>query len=1722
MSLKPQTLLPKTTLFLPLLESHSRRSFPRAIPSPLPPLRFPHLPNNLHSKVVQGLRFDGPLMEINDILEMEDGEFEIETCITRTLPPALTLDQGLDRIKEAVEKLKLNPPPSSTSSGVFRFQVAVPPSAKALNWFCCQPESSSVFPLFFISKDTNEPSFKSLVLNETRGVFGIGAAVYFTRNSSGTSGEKNRPKRYISNESSPIMAYGFVDFDFNKKLSVTENQAGSYYFIIPQIELDECEGVSILSATLAWCNYSLSTFEEALNSFDSSLIQAYSHSLPTVEKHYTRNLLSSLRKLNVDEDRIIPMVYLNTLLPCGKYVVDDLKELREAQSSRQFCVRLSASIVVSNNMLDQNSGLSYSLQDCANINTVWASLIIEECSRLGLMYFCVAPGSRSSPLAIAASTHPRITCVVCYDERSLAFHAVGYSRGSRKPAVVITSSGTAVSNLLPAVVEASQDFVSLLLLTADRPTELQDAGANQSINQINHFGSFVRFFFNLPAPTDCIPARMVLTTVDSAVHWATSSPCGPVHINCPFREPLENSPSKWMSSCLKGLDFWISSAEPFTKYFDVQCAHACNISPHDMSEVVNAIQKVNQGILIIGGIHTVDEMWAVLLLAKHLSWPVVADILSGLRLRKLLTSFPEIKPNILFIDHLDHSLLSDAVNDWMHVDVIIQIGSRITSKRVSKMLENCSPCSYIMVDNHPFRYDPSHIVTHRIQSSIIKFANYIMQVEFLQKRNKWSSYLHTVNLMVARELSFQISAEYSLTEPQVAQVISSELSSDTALFIGNSMAIRDADMYGHGWSSCDSTSAMVLNSGALCQLVWVVGNRGASGIDGLVSTAVGFAVGCNKRVICVIGDVSFLHDTNGLALLKQRTSRKPMTVLVNNNHGGAIFSLLPIAERTEERILNQYFYTSHDISIRGLCMAHGVKHVEVQTKADLHDALVRSKHQELDCVIEVVSSIDSNATFHSILRKFARQAADRALRFLLRLPVEDSFSDFFCCKVQSIKYSIYRIPLCAPPTMSTVDHSSTSFYREGFIISLSLEDGSVGFGEVSPFNVSNANLLEVEEQLRFLLHKMKETEISCFLPLLKGSFSSWIWTHLGILPSSLFPSVRCGLEMAILNALAARQGLDLLSLLHAQNIEAIPKRSSNVKICGLVDSSGTPTEVANIVAKLVEEGFGAIKLKVARQRSPLHDAEVIQEVRKKIGYEIELRVDANRNWTYAEATEFGSLVKECDLQYIEEPVQNEADIIKFCEESGLPVALDETIDCLQENPLNVLMKYTHPGIVAIVIKPSVVGGFENTESLAQWAHKHGKMAVLSATYESGLGLSAYIHLSCYLDLNYGEVSRLMNMKTGKTGPSVFHGLGTYQWLKEDVATGPLKISCNQHSGFVEASIADANQLLQSFQINHNIICKEYTGEEVRSYLLPVDVNGISYCIQVQEIGESSHDNILIFLHGFLGTSEDWIAIMKAVSRGARCISINLPGHGRTQIQYLGDKDTILRTRLSIEVVADVVHTVINHITPEKVTVVGYSMGARIALYMALRFTEKVNGAVVISGSPGMKNEAARKVRRAIDDSRAQSLVSNGLDIFLETWYAGQLWNSLREHPKFNQIVSSRRNSHEGVLNLAKVLSNSSIGRQLPLWDDLNRIKTPLLIVVGEKDEKFKKIAQDMCIAIDGSKKSGDDNLTDDNVMCEMVEISNCGHAVHLENPLPLISALGRFLHRLDRYRSSSN
>ncbi|KAI5383507.1 hypothetical protein KIW84_070768 [Lathyrus oleraceus] len=475
-----------------------------------------------------------------------------------------------------------------------------------------------------------------------------------------------------------------------------------------------------------------------------------------------------------------------------------------------------------------------------------------------------------------------------------------------------------------------------------------------------------------------------------------------------------------------------------------------------------------------------------------------------------------------------------------------------------------------------------------------------------------------------------------------------------------------------------------------------------------------------------------------------------------------------------------------------------------------------------------------------------------------------------------------------------------------------MEDGSVGFGEVAPLQIHKENLVDAEYQLRFLIHAMKQVDISSFLSLLKGSFSYWIWNELGILPSSIFPSVRCHLEMAILNAIADSKGSNLLDVLNpSTNVNSKCEKSSEVPICALLDSNKSASEVANVVAALVKEGFSVIKLKVARGRDPVQDATLIQEVRKKVGCQIIIRVDANRNWTFEEAMKFGSLAKDCNLQCIEEPVQDEDDILKFYEESGLPVALDETVDKIQENPLKKLLKVTHPGIVAVVIKPSVVGGFENAGLIAQWVHQHGKMVVVSSAFESSLSLSAYTQFSSYLEVQRLSTFKLLDFKAA---PSVAHGLGTYRWLKEDITLDPLLIGRNPRSGLVEASVENASRLLHNFQVNQNVICNIIAEEKVCRYQLDVEHYSLSCSFEVY-----------------------WITIMKTFSESAKCISIDLPGHGKSVLH--GVERVAEEPWLSLEIVGDILHKVIHHVAPAKVTLVGYSMGARIALYMALKFLE---------------------------------------------------------------------------------------------------------------------------------------------------------------------------------------
>ncbi|KAG6548096.1 hypothetical protein Mapa_010376 [Marchantia paleacea] len=1401
------------------------------------------------------------------------------------------------------------------------------------------------------------------------------------------------------------------------------------------------------------------------------------------------------------------------------------------------------------------------LEKVVNINALWAKLIVEECCRLGITYFCVAPGSRSSPITAAAAANPRITCVPCIDERSMGFHAVGYGRGANKAAALITSSGTAVSNLLPAVVESSQDFVPLLIITADRPPDLHDSGANQTIDQGKHFGGFVRYHANLPAADDKLPARMVLTTVDSAANKAMSAPSGPVHINIGFREPLAGTPQTWNIACLKGLERWIATAAPYTQYIDCNPKLLGGVHPTyvaDLEGIAELLESAAEGMIIVGGLSAAEETWAVALLAQHLGWPVVPDILSGLRIGKVMCSSRVGERKVNIIHHFDQVLLSSSVSQSLRPDVVLQIGSRLTSKRLSQFLEAASPEAYIVVEEHSSRHDPSHIVTHRVQSSAADFSYTIMNATVSKPRTSFCSRLQILSEVVQREVLLRLQAESSLTEPYVAHYVVSCLPSDSALFLGNSMPIRDSDMYAHGALNLVGDKHEDIWEHTLPHLGARVGaNRGASGIDGVLSTAIGFAAGSRKRVTLLVGDVSFLHDTNGLTLLSERVGQPPVTVVVVNNRGGGIFSLLPVADTLPETSFTSFFTTPHTVDLKKLCQAHSVDHWYVKSKEDLKTALQVVQRSPLNCVMEVESTIEENADFHRFLQVSIGQAVTRAFH-VISLSSQLGNEVDFGSRISEAEYIHHRFALKAPPTTKMKLSSSGDETREGFLVRVTLFNGTSGIGEIVPLEgLHEESLLDAEEQLRLVITKLRGLHLLSTLALLNGSFGEWLAAVAGIQEKTILPSVRMGLEMALLGALGSTRSCSLLQLLCGvphSTLAGPVDINPNVRICGLLDSEGSAEDVADAAADLVKEGFCTLKLKVGRRSSPLEDADVLKSIRKRVGPRICLRADANRKWSLQQALLFAKSVQSCGLQFLEEPVRNLQDMLQFCKQTVLPVALDESLDENLHNVENLLQMYARIGVVAVVMKPSRVGGFEHACKIAQYAQLQGMMVVISSAFESSITLATLAQFAAYVDWKRLKAMPSATCDGSPEQPkanvesAIAHGLGTYKWLKDDP-----QLHVRSSKDGMEICCVEAAEHLECVQSSLSFKQPIFDRCHLSTYSIKVNLPFGSYSFHIKELGSENSKSAdkeptLLFLHGFLGNGEDWLPVMDALSLTSRCISVDLPGHGHTAVETSISTPLQSSTKpendfsdadgaWSVQGLASALSELVQRLGEDHVILVGYSMGARIALHMALNNSQRVSAAVVVSGSPGLHSSAARELRAADDDALAASLCEGGIHSFVDRWYSQPMWKSLRAHPDF-ELIKRSRVENQDVHSLAKSLSSFSTGRQRSLWGDLSNGEVPLLFVVGQEDAKFVDVAYQMLETRKRTSQSGQNGKYGKSLMAAksqsneessspgdsgiyakdvgddrrtaLLAIEGCGHCVPVESPLRLVKALREF------------
>ena len=572
-----------------------------------------------------------------------------------------------------------------------------------------------------------------------------------------------------------------------------------------------------------------------------------------------------------------------------------------------------------------------------NLNYAWGSLLMEELIRNGVDYFCISPGSRSAPLTASVASNPKAISFIHYDERGAAFHALGYVSATKRPCVLISTSGTAAANYFPAIIEASKKKLPLIVLTADRPPELRQTGADQTIDQVKIFGDYVRWQFDLPCPTKEIKPQVVLTTIDQAVYRTKGVPAGPVHINCMFREPL--APVKAQenySQYLNDLRAWQESGQPYTIYSSPKQS----ISTSQKQQINQAIRQIRNGVIVVGKLSNSLEQKAVLKLAEYLQWPIFPDITSGLRIGC-------DHQNV--VSYFDQLLISEKFCMSLKIDGVLHLGGRISSKRWYQFIEQVTPAQYIMVNNHPLRNDPLHCVSLRIESDVVSFCDAMMGEKEVIQNLKHVQKLKSASDKIHALFDRLISQSKNLSEPSVTRLVTEHIPKDHGLFLANSMPIRDVDMYGH----------------PLNAPVMIGANRGASGIDGTIATAAGFAVGLNKPVTLLIGDLAFLHDLN--SLIMARALATPFVMIVLNNNGGGIFSFLPIAKATD--VFEQYFGTPHNLTFESAAQLFKLNYAAPRTNADFIQEYERALKSKTATVIEIMSDRQQNSKIHQDIEK---------------------------------------------------------------------------------------------------------------------------------------------------------------------------------------------------------------------------------------------------------------------------------------------------------------------------------------------------------------------------------------------------------------------------------------------------------------------------------------------------------------------------------------------------------------------------------------------------------------------------------------------------------------------------------------------------------------------------------------------------------------------------------
>jgi 2-succinyl-5-enolpyruvyl-6-hydroxy-3-cyclohexene-1-carboxylate synthase len=545
--------------------------------------------------------------------------------------------------------------------------------------------------------------------------------------------------------------------------------------------------------------------------------------------------------------------------------------------------------------------------------------IVDDLVRFGMEHACLSPGSRSTPIALAMWRHPHVRVHVHLDERSSAFFALGVAKATGRPVAVATTSGTAAAELFPAVVEAFMSRTTLVLLTADRPPELRGTGANQTIDQLELFGRYVLATVDAPVPGDAVGEQQWHDLVHQVTGASMGPPPGPVHMNLPFREPLVPSTVDMPASAPSATEHTYSRVA-------------------EREEIARLRDELapERGIVLAGPMR--ESPPTLPDLAALVGWPVLAEPTSGLRVPGTLSTGPFLVANERYLS--------------AHVpDVVLQFGAAPTSRAVLELVRRAG--RLVIVDEDHVVADPYRKAAWTLRAEAASVVPDVQNVVEARVRTPWLEAWREADVRAREAVDETIDAWDEPYEGRIARDVAASAPDGSTLLAGSSMPIRDLDAY------------MPSRNG-----LSVLANRGASGIDGFVSTVLGVAA-AGAPTTALLGDLTLVHDIGSLVWSGRRGY--DAVFVVPNNDGGAIFSFLPQRDLPE---FDELFATPHGVDLAAICAAAGATHTSVGRAGDLVPAVEAARAAGGVQVVEVPIDREENVRRHAEVHAAVAEALD--------------------------------------------------------------------------------------------------------------------------------------------------------------------------------------------------------------------------------------------------------------------------------------------------------------------------------------------------------------------------------------------------------------------------------------------------------------------------------------------------------------------------------------------------------------------------------------------------------------------------------------------------------------------------------------------------------------------------------------------------------------------------